>query len=112
MEVLRFVQLVVATAGVACTLYPKSAAAPTAITEADVQIASSKWPDANADSLEAGRKVFVGTCNHCHEYPDVHAVEENAWPPIVKRMGKKAGLTETQIEEATRFILVARERPP
>jgi cytochrome c5 len=109
---MRLVGLFAWAVGAGCAAYPKSAAVPAAITDADVRLAAEKWPDGvTQEKLETGRKLFAEKCNHCHEYPDIRSVEEHAWPPILKRMGKRAGLDDAQIDDVGRFVLVARLRP-
>lgn len=91
--------------------FPKSAAAPGAVSPAEVSAATSKWPDATEAQLTTGRDTFIARCNHCHGYPDLASVSEGDWPGILDRMAKKASLDATQKEAVLRFVLVARNTP-
>jgi hypothetical protein len=96
-----------------CTLFPKAGNVPEPVSEADVARASAKWPPGvSQESLQAGRAQFMAKCNHCHDYPDLRAIDEPDWPSIVKRMGQKAQLSPQDVDNVLHFILVARERRP
>ncbi|MFT3924468.1 MAG: hypothetical protein QM778_18160 [Myxococcales bacterium] len=85
--------------------YPAKGPAPGPVSPATLQAATSRWPDSTSESLDAGRSLFVGNCNKCHGYPDLHKVDADAWPSITKRMGKKAHLDDAQTELLLRYIL-------
>lgn len=88
--------------------YPAKGPAPGPVSPATLQAATTRWPESTSESLETGRAAFLGNCNKCHGYPDVHKVGEGEWPSIVKRMGKKAGLDEGQKELLLHYILAER----
>jgi hypothetical protein len=91
--------------------FPKTAAAPGAVSPAEVTAATAKWPDATETQLTTGRDTLVARCNHCHGYPDLASVPENEWPAIIERMGNKASLDASQKAAVLRFVLVARNTP-
>ncbi len=91
--------------------FPKTAAAPGAVSPAEVSAATTKWPDASEAQLTTGREAFVARCNHCHGYPDLASVPDDKWPAVMDRMGKNASLDAAQKEAVLRFILVARNTP-
>lgn len=88
--------------------YPAKGPAPGPVSPATLQAATTRWPESTSDSLESGRSVFLGSCNKCHGYPDVHKVDEDKWPAVVKRMGKKAKLDQGQEELLLHYILAER----
>ncbi len=88
--------------------YPKSAAAPPAVSPATVARSQEKWPGATTESITAGREVFLAKCNNCHGYPDLTSEPEDEFPSIVKRMGKKAELSDKQTDDVLHFVLAAR----
>ena len=96
-----------ASAAGAC--YPKAGEVPPPPTPADVQRASSKWPDTTEETLAAGRGIFATKCNACHSHPDVKAIDEAKWPGIMDKMAKQAKLDDKQKAATLRFILVSRE---
>lgn len=88
---------------------PPVGEAPGALTAADVAAAQARWPDATAEGLEGGRKLFLARCQTCHGYPDVQKIAEQSWPGIMDRMAQQAHLTAAEKEAILRFILTERE---
>lgn len=93
-------------------LYPKAGSAPSPLDTMAVEAARTRWPDADAESLESGRQLFLGSCDGCHAYPALAHYEADEWPRIMKRMGGKADLSPEQTEQVLRFILVSRTQTP
>ncbi len=94
----------------ACS-YPRSGAAPGPLSPASAATAASRWPGATAESLDAGRTLFLDRCNGCHGYPDLNPISANRWPGIMTDMGHKSHLTPEQTQQVLHFILAAREQP-
>lgn len=90
--------------------YPRSGAVPGPLSSASAATAATRWPGATAESLEAGRTLFIERCNDCHGSPDLRAVAADRWPGIMADMGRKSHLTPEQTEQVLRFVLVAREQ--
>ncbi len=90
---------------------PAAAPAPAPLSPAALSAANARWPDASAESFENGRQLFLTHCNRCHGYPDVSKVDEDDWPSIVQRMGRKAHLDDAQKELVLRFILAEKAAP-
>ncbi|WP_437895467.1 hypothetical protein [Sorangium sp. So ce124] len=88
--------------------FPKTGAAPGPVSPAAVRVAQAKWPDSSAESLSAGRDLFIAGCNGCHGYPELEATPEAQWPGTMKRMGPQSGFDEAQTERVLRFVLAAR----
>ena len=109
-DLVRVPSLVLIVALSACG-FPKTAAAPGAVSPAEVTAATGKWPDATEAQLKTGRDAFVARCNHCHGYPDLSSVPDDKWPDVMDRMGKNASLDATQKEAVLRFILTAKNTP-
>jgi hypothetical protein len=95
-------------AGVAAGCYPKSAAAPGAVSEANATWAASKWPDSTPETLAKGHDLFIAKCNGCHGYPDFAPIAEEKWPKIVDRMGNHVDFDDKQKEAVLRFILASK----
>jgi len=89
-------------------IFPKAGALPPPLTAVEVARAQARWPDASETTLATGRDLFASHCNACHSYPDVAAIPEDRWRPILAKMSRKAGLDQGQDEAVLRFILVAR----
>ncbi|HEY2513830.1 MAG TPA: hypothetical protein VGI39_23340 [Polyangiaceae bacterium] len=91
-----------------CFWYPKGAAAPPPLSAGSVSAASARWPGTTAESLAAGRDLFLAKCNNCHDYPDLGSVAEDKWPGTIEKMGQKANLGNEQREQVLHFVLAAR----
>lgn len=74
----------------------KTAAAPGPLGPAQVQAAKARWPGATAETLAAGRELFLEKCARCHGYPDATAYSQAEWPGLVERMAGNAGLSESE----------------
>ncbi len=107
----RAVAIGVVVSAVGACGVPRTAAAPGALSAAQVTAATRRWPDASAAQLAMGREAFIARCNHCHGYPDVDAVSDARWPQVLERMGRNASLDATQTEAVLRFVRAARARP-
>ncbi len=88
--------------------YPKAGTAPGELSPKSVTWASTRWPGATAGSLAAGRDHFIAKCNGCHDYPDLAAISDERWPPIVERMAKKSGLGAEEKDAVLRYVLAWR----
>jgi len=54
-------------------------------------------PGQSQEKLDAGRHLFSTHCQGCHALPAPTQMEPHAWPAEVMGMGKKSGLSETQL---------------
>lgn len=88
--------------------FPKAGAAPGPLTALQTETALARLSGSSPESLEQGRQLFLAQCNGCHDYPDLQAVEAEAWPRIAKRMGKKSDLSPADSELVLLFIQAAR----
>jgi mono/diheme cytochrome c family protein len=88
---------------------PKAGAAPGPLSMASAELARSRWPDASLESLEQGRQLFLANCHRCHAYPDRTAYTAEEWPSLVRRMGRKARLSDAEAMLVLRFVLTDRE---
>lgn len=88
---------------------PKAGAAPGPLSMASAELARSRWPDASLESLEQGRQLFLTNCHRCHSYPDRTAYTAEEWPALVRRMGRKAHLSDAEATLVLRFVLTDRE---
>jgi cytochrome c5 len=104
-DIVALASLVTLAAG---CIFPKAGTLPPPATAVEVARAQTRWPDANEATLATGRDLFASHCNACHSYPDVAAIPEDRWGPILEKMSRKAGLDQGQDEAVLRFILVAR----
>lgn len=88
--------------------YPKTGPPPGPLTPAAIDAARVRFPAATADSLEAGRQMFLTRCNGCHAHPAIAAYSEAQWQRIMPGMASKAGLTQPEQQQVLEFVLAAR----
>ena len=105
----RFAAVALAVAVLCAGCFPKTAAAPPALSAASVAKASARWKSGTADALSMGHDRFVAKCNGCHGYPDLLAIADERWPAIVERMAKKAHLGDEERDAVLHYILASRE---
>ena len=63
---------------------------------------------ADAQTLEAGRAVFLNRCISCHALPDIARYDSERIPGIVRWMSGRAHLTPEQKEALTRYLLAVK----
>lgn len=91
--------------------FPKTVASPPApLTADEVALAQKQSPQANSDTLNAGRTHYIAKCNGCHGYPDIATIADDKWPEIMKRMAKKSDLSAEQESQVLAFVLAAKSR--
>lgn len=66
-------------------------------------------PTVSAETLEAGRTLYVTRCGSCHGLPAIAAYEQPAWKSWVRRMAPKARIDAAQ-ESALLTYLLAGQR--
>ena len=70
--------------------------------------AQARWPDVTLEQLTRGHAIMAERCNTCHGMPAPSSEGVGEWPVIMKRMAKKAKLTEQQHQDLLRYVLAAR----
>jgi hypothetical protein len=101
----------VAAAPLTAGCYPKTAAAPGALSAESVTRASTRWPGVTASSLSTGHDLFIAKCNGCHGYPDLTAIPDEDWPGILEKMAKKADLGAEERDAVLHYVLTSRSEP-
>jgi cytochrome c5 len=102
---------IAAIAAVAACGFPKTGAAPAALTPAQITAATAATPGVSEQSLTAGHDAFISKCNGCHGYPDLASVPAEKWPDVMKRMSGKAELKGPQSDDVLHYVLAARAEP-
>ena len=78
-------------------------------TPADVLVANQKWPEANLETLQAGRKALVARCSGCHTVPLPSEFSPTEWLPILADMHEEAHVTEADRVLIDQFVLTLSE---
>ena len=76
------------------------------VTAAFVQ--AGRREHADAQTLEAGRKVFLNRCIPCHALPEIARYDSERLPGIVSWMSRRAHLTPEQKEALTKYLLTVK----
>jgi mono/diheme cytochrome c family protein len=98
--------LSMSSVGAGC--YPKVGVAPPALSPTAVEYALVRWPEVTPGELAKGRESFLSHCSACHGYPDLAAIPDANWRPILVRMAAKAHLDEKEMTNVLHFVLAAR----
>jgi mono/diheme cytochrome c family protein len=78
------------------------------VTTAFVQ--AGRHAHADAETLEAGRKVFLNRCITCHALPEVARYDSKRIPEIVGWMSERAHLTPEQKEALIKYLLTVKSQ--
>jgi mono/diheme cytochrome c family protein len=66
--------------------------------------------NADARTLEDGRKVFVNRCIPCHALPAIGRYDSKRIPGIVEWMSHRAHLTRDQSDALVKYLLTVRSQ--
>jgi mono/diheme cytochrome c family protein len=72
--------------------------------------AAARREMADAQTLEAGRKVFLNRCIACHALPDVTQQDSARIPRIVGWMSNRAHLTSEQHAALVKYLLAVKSQ--
>src|ERR1043165_3512209 len=61
-------------------------------------------PFAPAESVTAGRTVYLQKCARCHRFYDPAAYSEEDWSGWMRKMARKARLTPEQTTHVNQFL--------
>jgi uncharacterized protein with PIN domain len=60
-------------------------------------------------AMRRGRALAMTECTECHRYYWPHEYSVEQWRGIVKKMGKRASLSKSQIEDLELYFVTTRE---
>jgi mono/diheme cytochrome c family protein len=58
-------------------------------------------------TLENGRRIYLGSCTHCHVAQSVRDYAAARWPGIVTDMGERAHLSPAEQRAVLAYVLAA-----
>lgn len=89
----------------ACALGACAGSALQRPTNHDVERILPEWPTSTLSNLEAGRNLYQSRCSRCHQLyePDRHTPD--GWRMHVANMSERAGLTDTQEDQITQYLI-------
>jgi cytochrome c5 len=59
-----------------------------------------------ADMIAQGENIYVNKCGTCHALPKVKDYTPENWKPILLRMQKEAGISDTEREYVYKYIVM------
>ncbi len=94
---------------VCCALLGCAAALPQP-ESADVAFAQTRWPDATARDLDAGRELYTRKCSGCHQLFLPSSRPPDAWPRILQEMSSEAKMSQRESELVERYLVTLSQR--
>lgn len=78
----------------------------------DVSVASSRWPGASLNQLQAGRRTVLARCGTCHSLKSPTSLPKHAWEETVNRMRNKNGakIDDEEAANITRYLYAMASR--
>jgi mono/diheme cytochrome c family protein len=77
----------------------------------DAVRAANLWPGTTVDDLHRGRQRYVQSCASCHGLIDPHQFPQARWPGFVKEMTGRLQLSSNDVQDLTRYLVVASQSP-
>ena len=65
-----------------------------------------------ATPIERGRWLHVTTCARCHIPVEPRSISMEDWDDALPRMGRKAGLPQSDLDAISQYVLSVRAEPP
>jgi mono/diheme cytochrome c family protein len=78
---------------------------------ADAVRAAKDWPGTTVSDLHRGKEQYAQRCSGCHGLVDPHRFEASRWPTFVKEMSGKLRLSDDELVDLTRYLVVAAASP-
>jgi hypothetical protein len=76
------------------------------VSNAQVEAAKTKYPDATLDALQKGHDVYYGaSCTGCHGVKRITNFSQEELPGIIKRMARKAGITDEEKDAVLKYVM-------
>ena len=79
---------------------------------ADAVRAAKVWPGTTVSDLHRGQQRYVQSCSGCHGLIDPHQFQAGRWPGFVKEMSGRLSLSGNDLNDLSRYLVVASESPP
>ena len=58
------------------------------------------------DMIAKGESLYKNKCGNCHDLPNVKAYTPENWKPIMLRMQKQAGLSDSERDYVYNYIIM------
>src|SRR5262245_38521116 len=93
-----------ALAACAATRLPEPSAA-------DAMRASRLWPGTTVSDLHRGKERYTHACSSCHGLIDPHQFPSGRWPAMFKELSGRLHLSPSDVDDLTRYLVVASQSP-
>ena len=106
-----FAAIYIGTIISACSPKTTTAAATTPTTpstdvsNAQVEAAKIKFPDATIETLRKGCDLYYGTCTNCHGAKKITNFSEEELPGIIDHMAKKAKISAEEKDAVLKYVM-------
>lgn len=80
-----------------------------ALTELQMEIVQTRWPNTMAEELITGHSIYEIKCTECHKAYRIEEFSEKKWLHEIDDMSPKAKLTADEKLKLTKYILSYRE---
>ena len=80
-------------------------ASSTNVSNAQVEAAKIKFPDATIETLRKGRNLYYGTCTNCHGAKKITNFSEEELPGIIDHMAKKAKISAEEKDAVLKYVM-------
>jgi mono/diheme cytochrome c family protein len=78
---------------------------------ADAMRAARRWPGTTVTDLHRGKQQYAQNCAGCHGLIDPRQFPSHRWPEFVKEMAGRSRMTSGDVNDLTRYLVVAAESP-
>jgi len=76
------------------------------VSDAQLEAAKTKYPDATMDILQKGHDVYYGaSCTGCHGVKRITNFSQEELPAIIKRMARKAGISDEEKDAVLKYVM-------
>jgi hypothetical protein len=85
-------------------LYACSPKVVPVVTDVKAPLTSPPTPSLLSAELAEGKNLFENNCAKCHELYDTKQFSAEEWSPILYRMQKEAGISDTDREKIYSYV--------
>jgi hypothetical protein len=78
---------------------------------ADALRAAQRWPGTTVTDLHRGKQQYSQACSGCHGLIDPRQFPSGRWPEFVKEMAGRSRMSSGDMNDLTRYLVVAAESP-
>ncbi|HXU28774.1 MAG TPA: hypothetical protein VN698_16210 [Bacteroidia bacterium] len=75
------------------------------VSNAQVDAAKTKFPDATMDALKKGHDIYYGTCTNCHGAKRITNFSEEELPGIIDNMARKAKISAEEKDAVLKYVM-------